>query len=335
MKLIERLINSYSNDEISTPGLSIAVVKEGKCIYKESYGFSNLENEIEVYSSSNFYLASISKTFTGAAIILLLQEKKLKLEDNITLYLKGLPEFCNFITIQHLLNHTSGLKDYFGYFYEIGILNDKTNDDVFKLVRGFEELEFPIGSEFKYSNTGYALLSMIIEKVSGQSYSDFLRENIFQPADMQNTYVFTVDKPIIPHRVCGYKKLDDTYRCDDYSLLTYGDGGIYSNVNDLINWSNAIDKNIILSQEYKDMMFTKGKTNNGLEIEYGCGWFVEDYDNQKFVYHTGGAYGFRTLLSKNLHNDYAVILLTNCPQKPWRDIFECIPKFMIEMEELY
>lgn len=333
--LIERLIDNYNDDRKKTPGISLAVVKKGKCVYKESFGYGNLENSVKVNSESNFYLASVSKTFTGAAIILLLENKLIKLEDYITKYVENLPSFCKNITIQNLLNHTSGLQDYFVYFFNQGILSDKTNDDVYNLVRGFNRLEFPIGDKYKYSNTGYTLLSMIVEKVSTQSYEDFLKKNIFEPSGMKSTYVYTEDRPIIPNRVYAYKKLDDIYTCDDYSLLTYGDGGIYSNIDDLISWSNALDTEIILSQESMDKMFTKGILNNGQEIGYGCGWFVENHDNKKIVYHTGGAYGFRTFLGKSLDDHLSVVVLTNCIQRQWKDMCDNIPRFMMEVNNLY
>lgn len=335
MNLIERLIANYNDDAKLTPGISLAVIKNGNCFYKESFGYGNLENRVEINSESNFYLASVSKTFTGAAIMILLKSKLLKLEDSITKYLEDLPEFCDPITIQHLLNHTSGLEDYFINFYEKGILNDKTNDDVYKLVKNFDKLEFPIGSKYKYSNTGYTLLSMIIEQISKQSFEDFLKENIFQPTGMKSTYVYTKDKPIIPNRVYAYRKLSDVYSCDDYSLLTYGDGGIYSNVEDLIAWSNVLDSETILSHKYKDIMFARGTINSGQEIGYGCGWFTETLGNRKIVYHTGGAYGFRTFLGKVLDDDLSVVILTNCIQRQWNEISNNIPKFMQEIEELY
>lgn len=335
MRLIDELIESYSNNEKQSPGISFAVVKEGKCIHTESHGYGNMENKVKINSNSNFYLASVSKTFTGAAIMLLNERKQLELEDKITKYFNGLPKICDNITVQNLLNHTSGLKDYFGHFIEQGTLDNVTNDDIYNFAQGFKKLEFPTGDKFSYSNTGYTLLSMLIEKVSGQTYSEFLKENIFVPYGMKNTFVFTKEKPIIPNRVYGYKKVDKDFYCDDYSLLTSGDGGIYSNVDDLISWNNALDTNKMLSEEYKEKMFSSGRTNEGEAVNYGSGWFIENLQDKKIVHHTGGAFGFRTFLGKLLDDDLTVIFLTNCVQDPLKKVYSNIPKFLEEISNYY
>lgn len=170
MEAIKELIKDYIISDELSPGISLAVIKEDKCLYKESYGYSNLENKIKINSNTNFYLASVSKTFTGAAIMLLQERGYINVNDNIIKYFTDLPIAYKDIKIMNLVNHTSGVKDYFSYFLEEKKLNDVTNEDVYNFVLEENTLDFPVGTEFKYSNTGYVLLSILVEKVSGVNF---------------------------------------------------------------------------------------------------------------------------------------------------------------------
>lgn len=325
MGRIDELLFDYSRDEKLSPGISLAFMKNGKCIYKKSHGFANLENKIEINSGSTFYLASLSKSFTAAGIMLLHEKGKLDLCDKVRRYFTDLPDYCEDIKIINLVNHTSGLKDYFNsYLKKNQNVNCITNNDVYNLILEETSLNFYVGDKFEYSNTGYVLLSMLIEKVSGQSFSDFLKDNFFVPLGMKNTYVFTEDKPIIPNRAYGYKEIDHKYLCDDYYVLTTGDGGIYSCIDDLLLWVQAFDNESIFTKETIEKIFSTEKLNDGTSCIYGFGWFTLGKDTKKVVFHSGQLGGFTNVMIKSPEDNFSIIILTNYFRNSFDKIFKSI-----------
>jgi len=331
MRKLDELLDDYIRDEELTPGISLALLKDGKCIYKKSHGYANLENNIEINSKTAFYLASVSKSFTAAGIMLLHEKGELDLSDKVQNYFTDLPDFCTDIKIMHLVNHTSGLNDYFNICSENGQnLNCITNKDVYNLILEETALNFPIGDKFEYSNTGYILLSLLIEKVSGQSYSDFLRENFFEPLGMKNTYVFTEDKPIIPNRAYGYQQIDDNYFCSDYYVLTTGDGGIYSSIDDLLLWVQAFDNESIFKKDIVERLFSKEKLNDGTPCIYAFGWFTLEKDDKKVVFHSGRLGGFTNMMIKSSTDDFSMLILTNYYRDSWEKLFKTVHELATE-----
>lgn len=333
MRKITELIEDYTKDKYSAPGISLALTKDGKCVHKESHGFSNLENKVKIDSKTNFYLASLAKSFTAVAVMFLYEKGVLDIYDNIREYFPGLPNKYNDIKVINLLNHTSGLEDYFGCFIEKDKLSDATNKDIYNFICREDNLKFKVGTKFEYSNTGYVLLSMLIEKVVGTSFSDFLQQNILNPLGMTNTYVFTEDKPIIPNRAYGYKEKNHKYLCDDYSILTTGDGGIYSNIDDLILWEKTFNTDLILSKESRDIIYSVEKLNNCLETNYSFGWFISNINNKKIISHDGGAFGFTTFIGKSIEDNFSMIILTNCYKNMWEKIYKESDKIILELSK--
>ena len=336
MEKIYELLDDYIKNGELTPGISVALVKNGECIYKKSHGYSNLENKVEINSKTEFYLASLSKSFTAAAIMLLCEKRRLALSDNVNKYFTDLPACYQEIKIIDLLNHTSGLKDYFdNYFENKKNINFITNNDVYNFILEESSLNFPVGDKFEYSNTGYVLLSLLIEKVSGQSYSKFLNDNFFLTLGMKNTYVYTEDKPIIPNRAYGYEQIEDKYFCNDYYVLTTGDGGIYSCLDDLALWVQAFDNESIFSKQIIETIFSRGKLNDGKPCIYGFGWFTLEKDNQKVVFHAGQLWGFTNIMIKLPEENFSIVILTNYFRDSFQKIFKAVHDCATESNAQY
>lgn len=336
MGKIDELLEDYINKGEPTPGISLALIKNGKCIYKKSHGYANLENTIEINSKTAFYIASLSKSFTAAAIMLLHEKGKLSLSDKIREYFTDLPDYCEDIKIINLVRHTSGLKDYFNsYFESKKNINFITNTDIYNFILQETSLNFPVGDKFEYSNTGYVLLSLLIEKVSRQSFSEFLNENFFIPLGMKNTYVFTEDKPIIPNRAYGYEQIKDNFFCYDYYVLTTGDGGIYSCIDDLILWVQAFDNESIFTKQMIETIFSREVLNNGWPCIYGLGWFKIEKDNKKVVFHAGQLGGFTSIMIKLREENFSIIILTNYFRDSFQKIFKAVHDCATETNAQY
>lgn len=334
MGKIDELLNDYINNGEFTPGISLAIVKNGEAIYKMSHGYANLENDVKINSKTAFYIASLSKSFTAAAIALLYEKGKLALSDKINNYFTDLPDYCKDIKIANLLNHTSGLKDYFdGYFEEKKNINSITNNDVYNFVLQETSLNFPVGDKFEYSNTGYVLLSLLVEKVSGQSFSEFLNENFFVPLGMKNTYVFTEDRPIVPNRAYGYQENNGNFFGWDYYVLTTGDGGIYSCIDDLILWIQAFDDESIFTKQTIETIFSREKLNDGSPCIYGFGWFTLEKDNKKVEFHAGQLGGFTNIMINLREEKFSIIILTNYFRNSFQKIFKAVYDCAIETND--
>ncbi|QVK19628.1 beta-lactamase family protein [Mycoplasmatota bacterium] len=243
---IQQLINDYKSEYALAPGIAVAINKGG-VVYKKSYGMSNIENQVKINSKTNFYIASVSKTFTASAIMLLRDKGLVNINDSIREYFPDLQDYYKDIKIINLINHTSGLRDYFKVFLDKDILNGVTNEKVYHYIKTNNMIEFHIGTKFQYSNTGYVLLAMLVEKVSGVSFSQFLSHEIFKPLNMKSTFVNSPLQPIIPNKAYAYKEIDNVNYCDDHLILTTGDGGIYSNIEDLLLWSQVFNNDKLSS----------------------------------------------------------------------------------------
>ena len=236
---VDKLFASFAGNR---PGAAVMIVRDGEAIYKKGFGLANVEEETPVDASSNFRLASISKTFTAAAILQLVERGQLSLDTGLDDVLAGFSEAESSITIKDLLRHTSGLPD-----YEKLVPDDQVEQvrdhDVLALLRKHPDRYFATGEKHQYSNSGYALLALIVETVSGQSFSDYLAENIFDVAGMTSSVAFNKDVHTVANRAYGYTIEDDgTVVRTDQSLYSavLGDGGVYSNLDDLYRWDQAL-----------------------------------------------------------------------------------------------
>lgn len=289
----------YSKGEFNG---SVLIVKNGQIVCDTTLGFRNIEKGLKADKNTSFYMASLSKSFTAAAILLLEQRGLLKLDDKASQFI-SLPDYAKDITVRQLLHHTSGIKDYENLFLKKGLTNQEVINWLFQL----KSLDFLPDSQFKYSNSGYIILSQIIEKLSGKSYPAYINDRIIMPLKMHNTYVYEPDT-VIKNKALGYNK---EKKPDDYSILTTGDGGIYSTPEDLYKFDQALRNNTLISKENTTLMYTPSKLSDGQFSNYGFAWFLEESKGKKIAMHTGGLNGFKALFWRDLQHNSCIIALTN------------------------
>jgi CubicO group peptidase (beta-lactamase class C family) len=238
------------------PGLSLVVVRDGKVIKARGYGLSNIETKTHATPETVYQLASVTKQFTATAILLLVQDGKIGLDDPVKKYVEGTPETWGNITVRHLLIHTSGIKDYLNELHE-GSREDTTPEKIIGLVTGLP-LNFAPGEKYSYSNTGYVMLAMIVNKVSGRPYDGFLAERVFKPLGMNATRRSSLDD-IIPNRAAGYAWAGAEWQNSPYlnpTLWDNGDGGMLSTVLDLAKWDAALYGDAILKDAMKQHIWS-------------------------------------------------------------------------------
>lgn len=294
------------------PGASVLVFKEDKIVFKKGYGVKRIGLNEKIDSKTNFRLASLTKQFTAMSIMLLVKNKKIKLDDPITKYFALFPSYGKDIKIKNLLTHTSGLKD-----YEDLIPSNQTiqlhDTNCLQLMYLVDDLYFAPGSQYKYSNTGYAILALIVEKVSGQDFASFVKENIFKPLKIKNSVVFEEGKSILLNRAYGHSFMNGNWKETDQNLTSavLGDGGIYSNTEDIAKWIAALWNNKFLAPEEQKASWTRKTLNNGKPIDYGYGWHIEEFMGSTHPYHDGSSIGFRNNILVFPEKKLMIVLLTN------------------------
>jgi CubicO group peptidase (beta-lactamase class C family) len=307
----DSLFSHWNNN--NTPGGAIAVVKNGKRIYEATYGMANLEKGQRINSETQFWIASVTKQFTAAAIYLLASTGKLDVKQPVTKYLTGLPKIFNEVTIDHLLHHTSGIRDGF----VLTALSKKpeseyTNENVLKYLSNQKEINFTPGAQYEYNNSGYVLLAMIIEKVSNETYPEFLLFHIFMPAGMNNTYV-TGKYDINEKLATGYKNNNGSFQATHFSGNTYGSTGIITNLRDLELWAaqfQSLSSTNRFNTVFNHMKET-AKLNNGQAIAYGGGIEKLKYRGKDVYEHFGADDGFKANIIYFPASNVSIIGLSN------------------------
>lgn len=291
------------------PGAAVAVIKNGRVVRMKGYGIASLEFGVPVTTETVFEIGSVSKQMTAAAIMLLVQDGKVNLDERISKYLPGTPAAWNEVTVRHLLTHTSGIKSYTGLDgFELS-QRMKMEDFIKKLSP--HPLEFIPGEKNIYSNSGFNLLAYIIEMQSGKKYFDFMREKIFIPLGMTKT-ADRDPRYIIPQRAAGYEWSDGAHHGRDGSLTDLmGAGSIVSTISDMTKWEAALRGDRFLNAESKKLIWTKFTFNNGKFSPYGLGWRISDVRGHKLIGHTGQTAGFGAAIFRYTDDDVTVIALTN------------------------
>jgi CubicO group peptidase (beta-lactamase class C family) len=266
-------------DKVETPGAAIAIIKDGKIIYSRGYGMANLEYDIPNTPATVFHIASVSKQFTAFAIYLLERENKLSLDDDVRRYLPELHDFGKAITIRQLLHHTSGLRDQWNLLALAGWrLEDViTQQDVLGLIWRQKELNFAPGEQMLYSNTGYTLLGLIVERVSGTSLSKFTQERIFQPLGMTHTHFQDDYGSLVKNRAYSYYTQEGGYKYIALSYSTVGPTSLFTTVEDLARWDQNFYDGRVGGEMVLDKMQAKGQLNNGRDINYASGLVIDEY----------------------------------------------------------
>jgi CubicO group peptidase (beta-lactamase class C family)/microsomal dipeptidase-like Zn-dependent dipeptidase len=301
---VDALMQSYSG---AVPGASVLVLRDGRAVVQRSYGLADLELRTPAASDTNYRLASVTKQFTAAAILLLAEAGKLQLDDPVRQWLPTLPDAAQRVTIRHLLTHTGGLID-----YEDFVVDDapQVHDaDVLAILEKQNRTYFPPGSNYRYSNSGYALLSLIVEQASGQRFAAFLHDRIFQPLGMHATIAFENGVSTVAARAYGYSASGGTWTRTDQSSTSavLGDGGIYSSTRDLARWDAALYDDRLLRRQSRELAFTPATHTDNPSIDYGFGWRITG----ETLWHSGETRGFRNVIVRYPERKLTVIVLTN------------------------
>ncbi|MGE0556081.1 MAG: serine hydrolase domain-containing protein [Gemmatimonadales bacterium] len=309
-------------------GIQIGVARGGKVIFARGYGMASIELNVPATTRTVYRIGSVTKQFTAAAIMQLVEQGKVSLDDEITKYIPGFPTQGHKVTVHHLLTHTSGIKSYTSLpSWEKQQLLDLTHDELLALIAN-EPFDFAPGEQWRYNNTGYYLLGMIVEKASGQPFDEYLEQHIFRPAGMPSSS-YCHERSIVPNRAQGYEAKDGELVNDGHISMNTpgGAGALCSTVTDLIRWTDALSKHRVVSAEsYRTMTtpasFGDGQTTlgrpgqRGGDVSYGYGLMLSKVDGHRRVAHGGGINGFRTQLAHYPDDDLVVAVLINSGGNP-------------------
>ncbi len=305
---IDRFVKSEMHAR-KIPGLSLAVVRNGKIELLRTYGMANLEHRVPVKPETIFQSGSMGKQFTAAAVMLLVQDGKLSLDDKIKTHLPDAPESWKDITVRHLLTHTSGLGD---YPPEIDLRRDYTEEQMLAAFQR-QPLAFAPGDKWDYSNAGYVTLGILIRRITGKSWSDFLREQIFGPIGMTSARIIS-ETDIIPNRAAGYRLVGGEIKNQDWvspSTNSTADGALYLSILDLAKWDAALYRDRPLKQSTLAQIWEPVKLNSGARKGYGFGWFTDTFHRRRVVFHGGAWQGFKSCIIRFPDDRLTIILLAN------------------------
>ena len=294
------------------PGATALVAIDGKIVYHKAFGMANMELDVKMEPDMVLEIGSITKQFTAVSILMLMEQGKLDLDDDITKFIEDYPTHGHHISIHHLLTHTSGIKSYTSMESWVPIwrkdFEPKELIDFFKN----EPMDFAPGEEWSYNNSAYFILGYIIEKASGQTYEEFVETNIFERLGMKSS-LYGSNSEIIKKRASGYQKNEEYINAEYLSLSQpYAAGSLMSNVNDLFIWNRAIRSNTLVKQESIDLAFTNYELNNGEKINYGYGWGLNEINGSPTIEHSGGIFGYVTNAIYLPNEDVFVAVYSNC-----------------------
>jgi CubicO group peptidase (beta-lactamase class C family) len=308
----ETKIDEYLRKEMQAqqiPGVALAVVQDGKIVLARGYGLANVEHEVPVKPETIFQSGSTGKQFTATAVMMLVEEGKLSLDDRITKYFPDGPESWRDITIRHLLTHTGGMTDYPPDF---DLRRDYTEDELLARIKTIP-LAFKPGEKWSYSNLAYVTLGILIHKVTGKFYGDFLQERVFKPLEMSTARIIS-EADIIPNRAAGYRVANGQLKNQDWvspSLNTTADGALYLTVYDMAKWDAALYTEKLLKRSSLDQMWTPVKLNDGKTFPYGFGWGLANIRGHHVVEHGGSWQGFKAQISRYVDDKLTIILFAN------------------------
>ncbi len=311
---LEKQFDKMLNEQylLTEPGATALVAINGEIVYQKAFGMANLELDVQMEPDMILEIGSITKQFTAVSILMLMEQGKLNLDDDITKFIEDYPTHGHHISIHHLLTHTSGIKSYTSMesWAPVWRKDFKPNEliDFFKN----EPMDFAPGEEWKYNNSAYFILGYIIEKASGQTYEQFVESNIFKPLGM-NSSLYGSNSEIIKKRAYGYQKKEGFINAEYLSLTQpYAAGSLMSTVEDLFIWNRAIRANKLIKEESIELAFTNYKLNNGDKINYGYGWFLNDINGSPTIEHAGGIFGYVTNSIYLPNEDVFVAVYSNC-----------------------
>ena len=293
------------------PGLALLVTRDGKVVRSEGFGLANVELQVPVKPETIFQSGSVGKQFTATAVMMLVEAGKIGLNDPLTKYFPDAPPSWKNVTVRELLSHTGGFGDYPKNF---NFRKDWTEPQLLKLVESIP-LAYPPGTKWEYSNLGYLTLGILIHRVSGEFYGDFLRQRIFQPLGMQATRIIS-EADIVPNRAAGYRLVKGELKNQEWvapAMNTTADGSLYFSIADLSKWDAALYQGKLLKPSSFDLMWTPVKLKNGQpnKAGYGFGWFIEERNGHRCIHHDGSWQGFETAIDRYVDDHLSVVALTN------------------------
>jgi len=309
----------------SEPGAAVLVLKDGRAVFEGGWGVTDLRTKGPIGAHTNFRLASVTKQFTATAIMLLVRDGKLRYDDRLTDIFPDFPDYGRSMTVRHLLNHTSGLPDYEDLMppadASLPVVEVQIKDaGVLGLLRTQKAGRFVPGARWAYSNSGYVVLGLIVEKISGRPFADFLNERIFVPLGMSGSVAYVRGRNEVPDRAYGHALKDGRWIENDQSptSATLGDGGVYSSLADLAAWDEALSRNTLLSEADMRPALSPVRVAeagpvgpDGTAAEYGFGWFLDPWKGRTRMWHYGETAGFRTAIQRFTGDGLTVIVLSN------------------------
>ena len=329
-------LNTLLDDwkEKNAPGMAAVLIRDGRIEYRKVFGFANLDSRTPITPNTQFLLASLTKQFTAMAIMILAEGHKLQFDDSLAKFCPEFPGYARAITIRNLLNHTAGLtqyqqllvgkidENYFRSSKSPPAAHEFTAAEALQVLSRQQNLRFSPGDKFEYSDSAYVVLGQIIERITGMRYAEFLKETVFDPLEMHDTLVVDERKQNVPRLALGYARRNAKWQDITYSPENsiYGEDGIYSTINDLYKWDQALYTERLVSRSTLEMAFTPGRTNDGKEIStdvlarpssYGFGWFISSLHGDKAVEHSGGWSGYATHILRVPSRRITAIILTN------------------------
>jgi len=307
-KLFEKM------DRTISPGCAVAAMRDGKILYQRGYGMADLDHNVPITADTVFHVASMSKQFTAAAIVMLAQERKLSLDDEVRKYVPELPDFGAPVTLRQLVHHTSGLRDQWdllglaGWRYSLDLITD---DDVLSIMSRQKDLNFPPGSKYMYSNTGYTLLAQVVKRVSGHSFREFTTSRIFQPLGMRNTHFRDDHAEIVKNMAYGYVPAKDTFRISITNFDTVGATSLLTTVEDLALWDENFYNPRVGGPEMIRQMLERGKLGDGEQLDYAFGLVIGKHRGLATVDHAGGDAGYRSDMIRFPDQHFTAVCLCN------------------------
>jgi len=313
------------------PGAALLVVDHDEIVYRKGYGLADLETQRPITGDTSFYLASIAKPFTALAVMMLAQDGRLSYDDRLSDFFPQLPAWSAEISVRHLLHHTSGLSHYLAFSkgdeFVVRDMNGMTNEAVLDRAMNLTAPEFPAGTRFAYSGMGYVLLALIVAAVSGQSSAEFLKARIFDPLGMKHTVAYDQSRAPRHKLAHGYLRENDRFERWDYPMLTVGDGGLFSTLDDLFLWDQALNTERLVPKAALEQAFTSGTTSDGTPVDYGFGWYTNVFPivsagereqlralgaDLRHVAHGGGCVAYFNYIIRLLDTRRTILVLTNC-----------------------
>lgn len=295
------------------PGLGLAVISRGRVVKARGYGFANVELRVPATDSTMFQSGSVGKQFTAAGVLLLVEDGKLGLDDPITKYLPEGESIWRGVTVRHLLTHTSGIPEYEeSDSAPVDLRHDYTEDSLVKLA-AHQPLDFSPGTRWRYSNTGYMLLGVIIHRVSGMFYGDLLAQRVFRPLGMRTARIIS-ESDIVANRAAGYRLVDGQLKNQEWvapSLNTTADGALYLSIRDMIAWDRGLNEGRVLSARSRAAMWSPARLKDDGSVDYGFGWSVAPYRGHHAIGHTGSWQGFKAMIQRFPDDSLTVIVLAN------------------------